>query len=148
MSRRRNAGVTLLELMIALAAIGIVMAVALPMYRDYALRGHLASATEGLADMRDRMEKHYQNRRTYATDGAVVSPCAADAAQRTFGVFVVDCQTLTAEAFVLRATGSGPAQGFTLTLDQRDGRATTAVPADSGWSTCATRWMLRKGDTC
>lgn len=148
MSLRRNTGVTLLELLIALAAGGIIMAVALPMYRDHVLRGHVARATEGLADMRSRMEKHYQNRRTYATDGAVVSPCAAAAAQRTFGVFVIDCQSLTAEAFVLRATGSGPAAGFVLTLDQRDGRATTGVPAGSGWVTCTTRWILRKGETC
>ena len=148
MSRPRNAGVTLLELMIALAAIGIVIAIALPTYRDHALRGHLARATEGLADIRGRMEKHYQNRRTYVTDGGVVSPCAVDAAQRTFGVFVIDCQTLSAEAFLLRATGSGPADGFTLTLDHRDGRATTGVPSGSGWATCASRWMLRKGETC
>ena len=148
MSRRCIAGFTLMELLTVLAVIGIIAVIALPMYRDHALRGHLARATEGLADMRGRMEKHYQNRRTYATDGGVVSPCAVAAAQRTFGVFVVDCQTLGAEAFLLRATGSGAAAGFILTLDQRDGRATTGVPAGSGWTTCTTRWMRRKGDTC
>lgn len=145
--RSKSAGVTLLELMVVLAAMAILTAIALPAYRDYVLRGHLASATEGLTAMRARMEKHFQNRRTYETSGGDTTPCQdTTVSNRTFGVFVVDCASVSATAFQLRATGSAPAAGFVFTLDERDQRATTS--AASGWATCASRWLTRKGDTC
>jgi type IV pilus assembly protein PilE len=75
------------------------------------------------------------------------TPCQdTTASNRTFGVFVVDCAAVSATAFQLRATGSAPAAGFVFTLDERDQRATTS--AASGWPTCASRWLTRKGDTC
>jgi len=145
--RERARGFTLIELMIVVAIVAILAGVALPSYRDYVLRGHLADASNGLATMRAQMERHYQDNRTYATSGAFTTPCAAAAATRTFGAFVVSCVgTPTATAFTLQAEGSGAANGFTFTVTQADVRATTAAPA--GWNTCATKWLLRKGESC
>ena len=145
---RAPGGFTIIELMIAVAIIAILAAVALPSYRDYILRGHLADATNGLAVMRAQMERHFQDNRTYATVGTFITPCAStDAAPRTFNLFVVSCSgTPTATAFTLQAVGSGAASGFTLTITEADVRATTAAP--SGWNTCANRWLLRKGAAC
>ncbi len=141
-------GFTLIELMVAVAIVAILAGVALPNYREYVIRGHLADASNGLALMRAQMERHYQDNRTYATAGGFTTPCASsDATPRTFNNFVVSCSgTPTATAFTLAATGSGPAAGFTFTINQADVRATTAAP--SGWSTCSTKWMLKKGATC
>jgi type IV pilus assembly protein PilE len=36
--------------------------------------------------------------------------------------------------------------GFTYTVNQADVRATTA--AGSGWNTCASKWLMKKGQTC
>ena len=147
-TRRLAAGFTLIELMIAVAIVAILVGVALPSYREYVIRGHLADATNGLALMRAQMERHFQDNRTYASVGSFTTPCAStDATTRTFNNFVVSCSgTPTATAFTLAATGSGPAAGFTFTVNQADVRATTAAP--SGWSTCTTKWMLKKGATC
>lgn len=140
-------GFTLIELMITVAIVAILAAVAVPSYRDYVMRGHLADATNGLAAVRANMERHFQDNRTYATAGSFTTPCAAAASERTFNLFVVSCSgSPTATAFTLQAVGSGAANGFTFTIDQADVRATTAAP--TGWSTCATGWMLKKGQTC
>lgn len=146
-SRRRRSGFTLIELMIAVAIVAILAAVALPSYRAYIVRGQLADATHGLATVRAQMERHFQDNRTYATVGTFTTPCAAAESTRTFGPFVVTCVgTPTATAFTLQAQGSGSVAGFTFTVNQADVRATTA--AATGWNTCASRWLLKKGETC
>ena len=145
---RRQAGFTLIEVMIVVAIIAILSMVAYPSYRDYLLRGQLADATSGLSVLRAQMERHFQDNRSYSTVGAFTTPCAAAASTRTFGLFEVSCSgTPTATAFTLRAVGSGQANGFTFTISEADVRATTAAPG-SGWNTCTTQWMVRKGQTC
>jgi type IV pilus assembly protein PilE len=144
----RPRGFTLIELMIAVAIVAILAGVALPSYREYVVRGHLADASNGLALMRAQMERHFQDNRTYASVTGFATPCAStDAAPRTFNNFVVTCSgTPTATAFTLLATGSGPVAGFTFTINQADVRATTGAP--TGWNTCATKWLLKKGAAC
>lgn len=145
--RRAARGFTLIEAVITVAIIAILAAVGLPSYRDYVMRGHLADASNGLATIRAQMERHFQDNRTYATVGSFTTPCAADAATRTFNNFVVSCSgTPTATAFTLQAVGGGPATGFTFTITESDVRATTAAP--SGWNTCTTKWLMRKGAAC
>ena len=143
----KSSGFTLAELLIAMAVAGILAAIAYPSYVDFTIRGQLADATTGLGIVQGRMERHFQDRRTYATVGTFTTPCAGSAGDRTFGAFVVACNgTPTATAYTLTATGSGRAAGFTYTLDQSDLRATTAAPA--GWNTCASRWLTRRGQAC
>jgi type IV pilus assembly protein PilE len=145
---RRARGFTLIEVVIVVSIIAILSMVAYPSYRDYLRRGQLADATNGLSVMRAQMERHFQDNRSYATVGAFTTPCSAAASTRTFGLFVVSCAgTPTAAAFTLQAVGSGQVSGFTFTINQADARATTAAPG-SGWNTCATTWMVKKGQPC
>ena len=160
--RSASAGFTLIEVMITVAIIGILAMVALPSYRDYILRGHLADASNGLATIRAQMERHFQDNRTYATVTTAATPavtfttpCAAmdsvvatqPNSARVFNLFVVSCSgTPTGTAFTLQALGSGAVTGFTFTITEADVRATTAAP--TGWNTCTTGWMLKKGQVC
>jgi len=141
-------GFTLIEVMITVAIVAILAAVALPSYRDYVVRGALADGTNGLANIRAQMERHFLDNRTYATVGTFVTPCAnANVAARTFGGFVVSCSgTPNANSFTLQAVGSGNVSGFTYTINHLDVRATTAAP--SGYGTCASGWIMRKGQAC
>jgi type IV pilus assembly protein PilE len=144
----RRRGFTLIEVMITVAIVAILSAVAFPSYRDYLVRGALTDGVTGLSTMRAQMERHFQDNRTYATSGSFVTPCASvDATTRTFGKFVVSCSgTPTATAFTLQAVGSGNVASFTYTITQADVRATTA--AASGYGTCATSWITKKGQSC
>jgi type IV pilus assembly protein PilE len=146
----RQAGFTLIEVIMAVAIVGVLSAIALPSYRTHVIRGALTDAVNGLSTMRAQMERHFQDNRTYATAGTFVTPCATtDAAPRTFGSFVVSCVgNPTATAFTLQAVGTSGTNGagFTFTINQADVRATTVAP--SGWNTCASAWLTRKGQSC
>ncbi|MEO3692628.1 type IV pilin protein [Roseateles paludis] len=147
-TRHSAHGFTLLELLAAVAIVAILAGVALPQYKDYVTRSRLTDATVGLTTLRAQMERYFQDNRTYANSGTFVAPCNADASARTFGNFVVTCTgTLDGTQFTLSAAGTGASAGFTYTINQKDERATTAVP--SGWgSTCSSKWILKKGDAC
>ena len=145
---RSQAGFTLIELMIVVAIVAILSMVAYPSYRDYLLRGQLADATSALSMLRAQMERHFQDNRSYATVGAFTTPCATAQATRTFGLFVVGCTgNLNATEFTLEAVGGGAAAGFSFTINQSEVRATSAAPGD-GWNTCATQWMVKRGQAC
>lgn len=142
-------GFTLIEVMIVVAIIGILAAIGYPSYRDYAIRGALVDATNGLSTIRAEMERHFQDNRDYRTVGAFVTPCArVNVATRTFGDFVVTCSVApTQTTYTIAATaGAGTSvDGFIFTVDEQDRRSTTA-PA--GWPSCPTRWLTKKGAPC
>ncbi|MBA3624367.1 MAG: prepilin-type N-terminal cleavage/methylation domain-containing protein [Methylibium sp.] len=148
-THRRHQGFTLIEVMIAVAIVGILVTIALPSYRDYVIRGQLVDGTNGLASMRAEMERHFQDNRTYATVAGTptfTTPCARPAAERTFGNFVVDCSAgPAATTYMLRATGSGPVVSFVFRVNERDERQTSAP---TGWGDSATCWVLRRGQSC
>ena len=136
----RPRGVTLIEVMVTVAIIGILAAIAIPNYRDYVLRGQLVDAQNALSTLRANMERYFQDNRDYRSIGSTfTSPCAASS---TVGSFTISCPTLTATTFVAQAVGSGPTNGFTFTVDQQNTRATSA--AGSGWTRCTTGWTTKK----
>jgi type IV pilus assembly protein PilE len=138
MSHRQ--GFTLIEVMITVAIIGVLAAIAIPSYRDYALRGQLVEAHNALSVLRANMERHFQDNRTYASVGTTfLAPCAE---LPTAGTFTLSCPTWTATAFTAKATGSGPTAGFEFTINQQNTRAT--LNTGSGWTKCTTGWTTKK----
>lgn len=138
--------------MITVAIIGILAAIAIPSYQDYVRRGYVVDGTNGLATMRAEMERYFQDNRTYKAAGSAIPPCeTTDAKNRTFGNFVVSCARIasTNTSFTLDATGNGPAKDVAFTIDHTNARATTKMPSGwSGWSTCTTSWIVKKGQSC
>ena len=147
LSRALGRGFTLIEVMITVAIIGILAAIAYPSYSDYLVRGDLAEGPNGLSAMRANMERHFQDNRTYATVGDFTTPCGAGTdASRKQGKFQISCDgTPDGDSFVLQAVGSGRVSGFTYKIDQAGVQSTSAP---SPWPSCASKWMMKKGDTC
>lgn len=141
--KNRNTGFTLIEMMITVAIIAILAAVALPAYKDYVIRGHIPQATNGLSDMRVKMEQFFQDNRSYA--GA----CAAGAlaAPPTNPDFTFTCDIPgTGMSYGLKAEGKGVMAGFTYELNEANVKKTTITR--TGWATTAACWVTSKGGSC
>ncbi len=141
---RKASGFTLIEILIVVAIIGILAAIAVPMYTDHITRSQLVEGHTGLSDFRVRMEQFFQDNRTY--DGGGLGGCgaAAPAAAQNFAYVCVP----GGQTYVATANGAaGRVVGFSFTIDERNNRVTTAAPA--GWEgvmpiprPC---WLTRKG---
>lgn len=139
----KQSGITLIELMVAVAIVGILGAIAIPSYRDYVTRGRIPQATNNLATLRVHLEQYFQDNRTYenACAAGTVAPLPAN------DDFEYSCPTRTANTFVARATGRGTMIGFTYEITESNVRRTTAVP--TGWGTTPVDcWITRKGGGC
>lgn len=145
-------GFTLIELMIVVAVMGVLMAIALPNYTDYVVRGKIPDATSVLSNKRVQMEQYFQDNRTYVGAPA----CTADTTTST--VFDFSCSVgPTTTAFTLDATGKSSMSAFNYTIDQsgeKTSNITAAAP--SGWqaaspvapATTGGCWITNKGGAC
>jgi type IV pilus assembly protein PilE len=134
---RLQRGFTLMEVLVALAIIGILSAVALPMYADYIIRARLTEAFSGLASVPPQAEQYWSNNRTFAD---------FDRLPANTENFTYTLSGDTESSYTVTATGAGKVAGFVYTIDQSGGRATTAAP--EGWTLNAACWVDRKDGSC
>ena len=150
MRPRGSHGFTLIELMIVVAIIAILASIAIPSYRDYIIRGHLAEATSTLASYQAKMERYYQDNRTYADAAPFTSPCGAgEPDTRKVGEFQISCgaNAPTLNGYTVLAQGTGSMSQFALTINERGDQGT--VDTAPGWGgRCDRRWRVKKGIVC
>ena len=58
-------GVSLIELMVVVAIVGIIAAIALPSYRSYVLKSHRTAAINAIMDLGSREARYYTTNNTY-----------------------------------------------------------------------------------
>jgi type IV pilus assembly protein PilE len=128
---KTSKGFTLIEIMIVVAIVGILAAIAVPMYTDYITRSQLVEAHTGLSGFRVSMEQYYQDNRNYGAG-------ACGAAAPTYQRFAHRCVlTNGGQGYLATATGNAAERvnGFAFTINETNARQTTATPAD--WAPAA-----------
>lgn len=65
--RHEGKGFTLMELMIAVAVIGILTAIAFPSYQQYIRKAHRSEAQAFLMDVAQRQQQYFLDNRVYGT---------------------------------------------------------------------------------
>lgn len=140
---KRQAGFTLIEVMITVAIIGILAAVALPAYNEYVTRGKIPEATSALAVKRAQIEQFFLDNRSYLDAANNPPPACTSATGSKY--FDFDCTGVTATAYTLRAVGKGSMAGFIFTINQANSKASVAP---DGWTSNSNCWVLRKNGNC
>jgi type IV pilus assembly protein PilE len=132
----RSNGFSLIELLVAMAIVGILTAIAVPSYTQYVRRGAVEEALANMGSGRVAIEQFFLDNRTYK-DGALEAPCPTSTER-----FDIACE-FDASTYTITATGSGNMTGFSYTLTEAGVRTTTST--DWGSGNC---WITRKGDSC
>jgi len=100
--KRRQHGVTLMELLVVCAVIGILASIAIPAYRRYVIRANRSSAKTLLLQTAQALERCYTNSSPYAYNSATCNASVTlpsvtpDGTYRISGVVTANAYTLTA----------------------------------------------------
>lgn len=146
---RRQAGFTLLELMIAMVVVGVLSLVAYPSYADHVRRSQVQTGFAQLADFRVKLEQYYQDHRNYGSEACVDAddaPAWADFAPPGDALFDFSCTLLASgQAYRLQASGrSGTAAaGHQYRVDQDDRRSTLRFRGTEVDKAC---WLWKGGE--
>lgn len=131
-------GFTLIEIMIVVAIVGILSAVAMPIYSAYMVKGKVVDAHSALTTARIQMEQYYQDNRTY-----VGAPCPGQSTYFSYNC-VSAANTFTITASNLANQGLGSASSYVYTINQNNVRTTTKFAGGTG----AACWITKKGQAC
>jgi len=117
MSRQNGRGFTLVELLIVVAVIGLLAAIAVPMYRDFVVRSNRSDAIISLTELANLQEKHFSNELAYTSTLAdlnysTTSPEGLYQLSITTGA--TTDYTLTATPIGTQASDDATCQQFTL----------------------------------
>jgi type IV pilus assembly protein PilE len=126
-SARRTRGLTLIELMVALAIAVIVMSVAYPSYMEQVRKGRRAEAQAVLMEATQFMERHATENMRYDRDRAgtaVTLPASLSKAPKDGNArhYSVSLQEVAQDSYTLRAVPTGSHESDscgTLTVDHR-----------------------------
>ncbi len=135
-TRRRAAGFTLVELMIAVAVVAILTSIALPSYALYVKKSRRGEAESALMDIAQREQQYLLDARAYAPDTATLGTTVP--ADVTAYYTIQICQTAvpcavpggTPPTFAVIATpiaGTAQAGDYTLTLDHTGAKGPAGV---------------------
>jgi type IV pilus assembly protein PilE len=137
--KRKQHGVTLIELIVVMIVIAILAAIAIPSYRRYIIRANRTSAKTALLQTAQALERCYTNSTPYGYDSATCAAAVILPFTTPDGTYTVDFgEDPTASTYQLTATPQGTQTEDTTCgtfgLDQ------TGLQTITGASTIAECW--------
>lgn len=109
MHRAPRQGFTLIELMIALAVVGLLSAIAYPSYQAQVAKGRRTDAKQSLVELAQKMERFYTERGTYV--GATLGATGLYPAVSSGGYYALSISAQTLDGFTVKATPQGTQVG-------------------------------------
>ena len=111
---KRSKGMTLIELMIAVAVVGILATIAYPSYQNQVRRSNRADAITALTSMANAQERSYLANNTYTTDTTLLGFAAGTGnSQRGFYTLTVPTGNTTTFTITATAVAGRPQAGDT-----------------------------------
>ena len=104
---RPGAGFSLLELLVALVVIGVLTAIAMPMYQSQAMASKRANGTAALQDAASREEQFFLDNKSYTTTigaGGLGVSATTEGGHYVLSVDAPAASCLVTQCYVLRAT--------------------------------------------
>lgn len=95
-------GFSLIELLVAVAIMGILAAVAIPSYQSYVVKGNRAAAQSFMMDLANREKQYMLDARKYATDAELGVSAPADVNKHY--TITISAPVATPPSFTISAT--------------------------------------------
>jgi type IV pilus assembly protein PilE len=107
--RSSGLGFSLIELMVAVAVVGIITAIALPSYRSYVLRSNRTDAIRTLSFYQQALERCYSQNFSYINAAATPCPSAPGTpTTSTDNYYNITFPVLAANQYTILAVPTGP----------------------------------------
>jgi type IV pilus assembly protein PilE len=136
--RSRQHGVTLMELLIVVVIVGLLAAVALPSYRENAMRAARSDARTALQEALSRQEQFFLDNRTYTNSLAALNLAAAT--ENDYYTVSIDAATAgcpISRCYTMRAVPQGrqadDTQCAALTINSSGTKSATGTEPASCW---------------
>ncbi len=136
LGRTTGRGFSLIELMIVTVVLGIIVAIAVPSYRNFVARAQRIEAKEPLLQIQVRQESFYLRNNTYTTDMSELGFANTGCNPSDSGVYQICVTAADANAFTAVATyqGTDAEKDKCLTWQINDRGVKSSAPYGDCWT--------------